>query len=175
MRKSAVISIILLLSVVIMLLLTVNSLHYYFPHHPRGLTPQAVADLQQQNMLLLHYSYLPRIAVALLTGAMLGLAGWLCQLLLKNPLAEPSTLGIASGAQLGMTLATLLGSSVLISQGLSLAGALVCGVIIFILSNQRRLSPLTLLLTGLIIGLFCTALQNGIMLFRHQQLQNVFI
>ena len=128
MRKSAVISIILLLSVVIMLLLTVNSLHYYFPHHPRGLTPQAVADLQQQNMLLLHYSYLPRIAVALLTGAMLGLAGWLCQLLLKNPLAEPSTHGIASGAQLGMTLATLLGSLpqtvvfVLVGSGMRLDG-----------------------------------------------------
>lgn len=126
-------------------------------------------------MLLFQYSFLPRIAVALLAGASLGLAGWLCQLLLKNPLAEPATLGIASGAQLGLTVATLLGGSVMLSQGLSLTGAMISALIIFVLSSQRQLSPLTLLLTGLIIGLFCSALQNGIALFRHEQLQSLFI
>lgn len=47
--------------------------------------------------LLWSQSYLPRIMVALLAGAALGLCGLLAQLVLKNPLAEPATLGIASG------------------------------------------------------------------------------
>ncbi|WP_294906977.1 iron ABC transporter permease [Tatumella sp. UBA2305] len=175
MRKSTVVPIIVLLIVMISLLLGMNTLHYFFPGHGQSLTPAEAHNLSLQSMLLFHYSFLPRVAVALLAGAALGLAGWLCQLLLKNPLAEPATLGIASGAQLGLTLATLSGSSVMLSQGLSLTGAMVSALIIFVLSSQRRLSPLTLLLTGLIIGLFCSALQNGIALFRHEQLQNLFI
>ncbi len=175
MRKSVVVPIIVLLFAVVIALLTVNTLHYFMPGHGQSLSPRAAHNLQLQSNLLFHYSYLPRIAVALLSGAALGLAGWLCQLLLKNPLAEPATLGIASGAQLGMTAATLISSSVLLSQGLSLAGAMISALIIFALSSKRRLSSLTLLLTGLIIGLFCSALQNGIALFRHEQLQNLFI
>ena len=49
---------------------------------------------------------LPRTAVAILAGAALGLAGLLLQRVLRNPLAEPSTLGISAGAQLAMALAT---------------------------------------------------------------------
>lgn len=175
MRKSTVVPIILLLVAVVVTLLVINTLHYFFPGHGESLSPLAAHNLQLQSMLLFQYSFLPRIAVALLAGASLGLAGWLCQLLLKNPLAEPATLGIASGAQLGLTVATLLGGSVMLSQGLSLTGAMISALIIFVLSSQRQLSPLTLLLTGLIIGLFCSALQNGIALFRHEQLQSLFI
>ncbi|MBM7329010.1 iron chelate uptake ABC transporter family permease subunit [Agrobacterium sp. S2] len=57
--------------------------------------------------MLLHYTMLPRIAVALMAGAALGLAGALLQRILRNPLAEPATLGISAGAHLAMTLATL--------------------------------------------------------------------
>ncbi|MFC6490339.1 iron chelate uptake ABC transporter family permease subunit, partial [Nitratireductor sp. GCM10026969] len=56
---------------------------------------------------ILFYGTLPRIAVALLAGAALGLSGYLLQRVLRNPLAEPTTLGIASGAQLAMAAATL--------------------------------------------------------------------
>ena len=58
------------------------------------------ADVEQ---LIFHYSLMPRLAVALLVGGGLGLAGVLFQQVLRNPLAEPSTLGVASGAQLGVT------------------------------------------------------------------------
>lgn len=69
-----------------------------------GLT-QPVQDNMQQ--LLFHYSLLPRMVLALLIGAGLGLCGVLFQQVLRNPLAEPSTLGIATGAQLGITVVTL--------------------------------------------------------------------
>jgi len=57
--------------------------------------------------LILAYSVLPRAGVALVAGAMLGLSGALLQQLLRNPIADPSTLGISSGAQLAIVAATL--------------------------------------------------------------------
>ena len=57
--------------------------------------------------VILVYSTLPRAAVAVLAGAVLGLSGLLLQRVLRNKLAEPSTLGISAGAQLAMTTASL--------------------------------------------------------------------
>ncbi len=59
------------------------------------------------DQMIFHYSLLPRLAIALLVGAGLGLVGVLFQQVLRNPLAEPTTLGVATGAQLGMTITTL--------------------------------------------------------------------
>ncbi|RUU13568.1 Fe(3+)-hydroxamate ABC transporter permease FhuB, partial [Mesorhizobium sp. M7A.T.Ca.TU.009.01.3.2] len=59
------------------------------------------------DRVILVYSTLPRGAVAVLAGAVLGLSGLLLQHVLRNPLAEPSTLGISAGAQLAMTIASL--------------------------------------------------------------------
>lgn len=73
--------------------------------------------------MLFHYSLLPRLAISLLVGAGLGLVGVLFQQVLRNPLAEPTTLGVATGAQLGMTVTTLRAiPGVLASQFAALAG-----------------------------------------------------
>ncbi|WP_143558014.1 iron chelate uptake ABC transporter family permease subunit, partial [Serratia sp. OLIL2] len=64
-------------------------------------------DIDDVRQMLFHYSLLPRLTVSLLAGAGLGLVGVLFQQVLRNPLAEPSTLGVAAGAQLGLTIATL--------------------------------------------------------------------
>lgn len=50
------------------------------------------------DQMLFHYSLLPRFVVSLLVGAGLGLVGVLFQQVLRNPLAEPTTLGVATGA-----------------------------------------------------------------------------
>ena len=162
----------LLLPLLTLLLLIINVEYYLSTQNSGSPLP---SDLITPRALLFHYSYLPRVVVAVLAGAALGAAGWLCQILLKNPLAEPATLGIASGAQLGLTLATLGGGTLWLTQGLSVAGALLAALIIFLLSLRQQLSPLTLLLSGLVIGLFCSALQQGLTLFHHEQLQNLFI
>ncbi len=64
-------------------------------------------DIDNIRQMLFHYSLLPRLAVSLLVGAGLGLVGVLFQQVLRNPLAEPTTLGVATGAQLGITITTL--------------------------------------------------------------------
>ncbi|MDK7178857.1 iron chelate uptake ABC transporter family permease subunit, partial [Micrococcus luteus] len=50
----------------------------------------------------------PRFFAAIITGASLGLAGYLLQTITHNPLSSPSVLGITSGGQLGLLLSLLL-------------------------------------------------------------------
>lgn len=82
--------------------------------------------------MIFHYSLLPRLAISLLVGAGLGLVGVLFQQVLRNPLAEPTTLGVATGAQLGITVTTLWAiPGAMASQFAALAGACVVGLIVF--------------------------------------------
>ncbi len=71
---------------------------------PAGTAAVGGIDLSR---VILFYSFLPRAAVAIVAGAALGLSGLLLQRILRNPLAEPSTLGISAGAQLAMAAATI--------------------------------------------------------------------
>ena len=64
----------------------------------------------------------PQIAVALLAGASLSAAGLVMQTLFANPLADPSLLGVNSGASLGAALVLLCGGGALISSGGMIAG-----------------------------------------------------
>lgn len=76
---------------------------------PRSQWAQAAwsPDIDVIEQMIFHYSLLPRLAISLLVGAGLGLVGVLFQQVLRNPLAEPTTLGVATGAQLGITVTTL--------------------------------------------------------------------
>lgn len=129
-------------------------------------------DVTQIQQIVMHFSLAPRVMVALLVGAGLGLAGTLFQQVLRNPLAEPATLGVAAGAQLGMVVATLF---FLPGEWMALCGAVVAALLVFSLSWKTRLSPVTLILAGLVIGLFSSALNAVLVLFNHQQLQSLFL
>ncbi len=106
---------------------------------------------------------LPRIAAAVLAGGALAVAGVAFQALTRNPLADPAILGVASGAAFGVVLAQLfgLGSSLAAAVGLSVfafAGAMVAaGAVYLIAATDGRLPIQTLLLTGVIVGLFFSA------------------
>ncbi|WP_105659918.1 Fe(3+)-hydroxamate ABC transporter permease FhuB [Cronobacter dublinensis] len=134
-------------------------------------------DIDAIDQMLFHYSLLPRFAVSLLVGAGLGLVGVLFQQVLRNPLAEPTTLGVATGAQLGVTVATLwaLPGGVLTAQFAALAGACVVGLLVFGVAWGKRLSPVTLILAGLVVSLYCGAVNQLLVLFHHDQLQSMFL
>lgn len=103
---------------------------------------------------------LPRIAAAILAGGTLAVAGVAFQALTRNPLADPAVLGVAGGAAFGVVLAQLggLGSSVVAVLGLSacaFAGALVAAAVVYLVAaTDGRLPIQTLLLAGVIVGLF---------------------
>lgn len=140
----------------------------------KAITLPQVTDVSQ---MLFHYSLLPRTVLELLTGAGLALAGCLFQHILRNPLAEPATLGVAAGAQLGLTLATLFlaGAGETGKQLAALAGAMAVGSIVLGAAWGKRMSPVTLILAGLVLGLYCGAVKSFLVLFNHERLQNLFI
>ncbi|WP_139803630.1 iron chelate uptake ABC transporter family permease subunit, partial [Pantoea eucrina] len=146
---------------------------------PLAQWPQAffTPDIDAIRQMVFHYSLLPRLALALLLGAGLGLAGLLFQQVLRNPLAEPATLGISSGAQLGITVATLwqLPGGELTQQFAATGGALLVGVLVFGVAWGRRLSPVTLILAGLVLSLYAGAVNQVFAIFNHDQLQNMFL
>jgi iron complex transport system permease protein len=104
---------------------------------------------------------LPRAILAGLVGAGLSVSGATFQALLRNPLADPYILGVSSGAAVGAILAILFGLGTF-SFGLPLAsflGALLTVLIVFYFGRQDgKIHPNTLLLAGVIIGSFLSAL-----------------
>ena len=70
---------------------------------------------------------LPRIIMAILTGCGLSIAGTVFQAILKNPLASPYTLGIASGAGFGAVLAIIFGGSFYSEYLIAGSSFFICG------------------------------------------------
>jgi len=122
---------------------------------------------------------LPRLILAALVGAALASAGVVLQGLLKNPLADPYILGISSGAALGATLAILLGvgSSLFGSYTLpamAFFGAIITIFIVYNISRVGQQVPMgNLLLAGIAVGAFFSALVTLVMVFSGADLHAV--
>jgi iron complex transport system permease protein len=120
---------------------------------------------------------LPRAAVALLAGAALGLSGALLQRVLRNPIADPSTLGIASGAQLALTLAFAFAPALVEAsrEGVALAGGAGAAALVLALGWRRGLDPVAVVLSGMMIALVAGALSATLILARGDYVLSLFI
>lgn len=102
---------------------------------------------------------LPRVLLAVLVGGGLSVAGAVFQALLMNPLAEPYILGISSGGTFGAILSFVIGLSFFYTQLFAFAGAILVVFLVFMLGQRfGQLEPNILLLTGVMIGAFFSAL-----------------
>ena len=106
---------------------------------------------------------LPRILLALLGGAALATSGLGFQTLFRNPLAEPYTLGVSSGAALGAVIALRFEGGQFLGLSLvglaSFAGALGATALIVGLAMRRQgIQTSTLLLAGVAVSLSCSAI-----------------
>ncbi len=105
---------------------------------------------------------LPRVLLALLAGGALATAGLAFQTLFRNSLAEPYTLGVASGAALGAVVAIQIGVGTLAAVPLtglaSFVGAAAVSILILGLATRRSFTTSTLLLSGIAVSLSCSAL-----------------
>ncbi|MBN1558441.1 MAG: iron ABC transporter permease [Lentisphaerae bacterium] len=128
------------------------------------LAPQAVAAhlgaVRTAEGLIFFHQRVPRVLLALLTGGALALTGAALQVLFRNPLAEPWTLGVSGGAAIGAFAAQavpaldLAFGPLTATQALALAGA--AGVMAMIYGFARRwgaVSAQTLLLAGVTISI----------------------
>lgn len=106
---------------------------------------------------------LPRVALAILAGAALAMAGAALQGLFRNPLADPALIGVSSGASLGAVFMIVLGGGALggVVQALgafalpvaAMAGAMLVTFLIYRLSKvEGRTHIALMLLTGLALN-----------------------
>lgn len=107
-------------------------------------------------------SRVPQCITALLCGASLAVSGLLLQTVFSNPLADPSILGISSGASLGVAVVMLAAGGSIGIGGLSFAGLLpvvmgafvgstvVMGIILFLSTLIKN--SIMLLIAGIMIG-----------------------
>lgn len=104
--------------------------------------PRIVTDLR-----------LPRAIAALVTGALLAMAGCLMQVLLRNPLADPYVLGLSGGAAAFALIGMALGLSFVPVPVLAFAGAMTTMVLVFVLARGRGpWSTTRVLLTGVVVA-----------------------
>ena len=111
---------------------------------------QQVDSLDHQILLELR---IPRMSTAFITGALLGIAGALMQVLLRNPLADPYILGVSGGASVAALLAIMAGASGMMLSGSAFAGALLSTLLVFTLAHGRgNWDSNRLLLTGVVLA-----------------------
>jgi len=146
-------------------------------HAAQGMGLSAMLTGDGIDAIVIRYSWAPRLAVALLGGAGLALAGTLLQQTLRNPLASPTTLGVASGAQLALLSATLFAPSLLsLSRGgVAFAGGAAALGLVFALAWRRRLAPTVLVLAGMVVNLYFGTLSLALILFNQETLQGMMI
>lgn len=136
------------------------------------------AGSDDMRILVLRQSLLPRMVVSILCGAALGLAGTIFQQVLRNPLASPMTLGVAAGAKLALGAATLWGVPLLLGigrDGIAFLGGAAAMAATIALAWRRGLSPLALVLGGLVLGLYCGSLSALLLLFEEHTLTGLFL
>jgi iron complex transport system permease protein len=106
---------------------------------------------------ILFYVRLPRVILALFAGGTLAVTGVLFQAILREPLAEPFTLGISSGSSLGAVLSICFGWTTVFGVSASwlaaFLGALITLLLVLAIAfERRRVSSFTLLLAGVSIN-----------------------
>ncbi len=101
----------------------------------------------------------PRVMLAVLVGGTLSLGGLVFQALLRNPLAEPYILGISGGSAIGAIIGILMGLSRFPGVNLTaFAGSIATlFLLLFMTSRQTILKKDTLLLSGVMVNAFCSA------------------
>ncbi len=119
---------------------------------------------------------LPRILLAASVGAAMGLSGLAAQTLFRNPLASPYVMGVSNGAAVGAVLGMLLvgrGIGYAAVPLLAIAGGLLAAAGAFILAKRSGQFAHSLLLAGMAISAFCSAITAAALYMAGERLQTL--
>lgn len=128
-----------------------------------------VSDILATHQTIIWSIRLPRVLLGVLVGASLSIAGAAFQGMFKNPMADPFVIGISSGAALGAAIAIILRVSIPIIGVSAISifafvGALITVFTVYNISRIKDKVPVTtLLLAGIAIGQFLTAIMSFLM------------
>ena len=117
----------------------------------------------------------PEILGAVLVGASLAMGGASVQSVFKNPITEPYIIGISSGAALGAVIALATNTGIFGAYGVQFLAfvfaVLVVSAIYLLSFRSGKVPPIYLLLSGIAVSLFISAIV-GLILFSSRRLQN---
>lgn len=130
----------------------------YIIDHLTGVEYPRMSDEWLDDIVVWQHR-LPRTLYAILAGAALGVAGAAMQSVMHNPLADPYTTGISSGAEFGVSMSVILGINLIEVQAIQDIGtmlnafvfALVPTVLMVLISPKTRSNPSTLILVGVAV------------------------
>ncbi|GAA7191180.1 iron chelate uptake ABC transporter family permease subunit [Helicobacter pylori] len=119
-------------------------------------------ELSSLSIIILEIR-LPRVILALLVGASLSGSGVVMQTIFRNPLVDPFLLGISSGAMLGVAMAiAVVESNIAI---LAFFGAILASLAVLSMNRVLGNSVLSLVLSGVVLSAFLSALAGAIKFF----------
>lgn len=129
------------------------------------------------NQLLIFNFTLPRVLMAILAGASLGAASLLLQQIMNNPLVSDSTLAVSGGSQFALFVATLFCPSLLQigTTPVAFAGALFALGLVLFLAWRQMLSPLLIVLAGLVVSFYLGAFSSLLILFYPEESRGLLV
>jgi len=136
-------------------------------------------SLDATHALIVLNIRLPRILLAVSVGMGLSIVGASMQGMFKNPMADPGVLGVSTGAALGASIAIAMGMQKFIfGIGLvtlfSFIGAVFATVLVYSIAKVGgKLPTINLLLSGMAVSFLFSAMISIIMVFRHNQIENI--
>ncbi|MEV2291590.1 iron ABC transporter permease [Paenibacillus larvae] len=115
-----------------------------------------------ENVNIIKDLRLPRVIIALYSGAALAVAGVLFQAVMKNPLADAGVIGISSGAKLASLLGITIFPQLFYYMPLfSFAGGVLACFLVYSYSWKSHLSPVKIILVGIAINAMFTGLNES--------------
>ena len=175
-RKSVLLTVIILVLTAVTVIVSISIAQYpigfteaylILADHINGKIPAAPPAGSYPDWLKHHIVWnmnLPRAIGGMAVGAILGLGGAVMQSIIKNPLADPYTTGISSGAMFGVTICAILGISFVPIGNGDLAQiinafvfALIPAAVIIFVSSFKKTSPTMMVLIGIGVMYIFTA------------------
>ncbi|MFF8832706.1 FecCD family ABC transporter permease [Streptomyces sp. NPDC015131] len=129
-----------------------------FPIAPADVVATLLGDGTMAQEFVVQDLRLPRVLVAVLVGASLGLGGAVFQSVSRNPLGSPDVIGFGQGATVGaLSVIVLFGGSATAVAGGAVVGGVVTGVLIYLLAWKRGVHGFRLVLVGIGAAAMLTA------------------
>jgi len=117
---------------------------------------------------------LPRAIESAIVGMGLSVVGTFFQGLLRNPMADPYVLGVSSGAAFGATIAIILGLGIFGLSFMAFITSLMTVFFVYTISKTgTRVSMTTMLLAGIAISAFMSAIISLMMLLNHDEFSRI--
>jgi iron complex transport system permease protein len=138
-----------------------------------------ISDIGKSHETIIWSIRLPRVLLGVLVGASLSMAGAAFQGIFKNPMADPYVIGISSGAALGASIAIILKINISFMNLSTISvfafiGALVAVFTVYNIARIKNKVPVTtLLLAGIAIGQFLTAIMSFLMVIYSKDMAKI--